>query len=237
MSKAGPERKAAADGLTLTERAYQEIEERIVTLQLPPGEILSEGILVDALGIGRTPIRESLQQLAREGLVVIMPRRGVVVSDINVKNQLELLKVRRELERLMARLAAQRSTTADREIFQAIAQGMREAAKKIDDVAFMRLDRELNLHIAETCRNDYAQRAMSLTHGLSRRFWYVHYKQVLDLPLCARLHAELAEAIQSGKQREAAAASDRLIDYIEEFTRASLEASVDFAASALLVRG
>ena len=161
-----------------------------------------------------------------------MPRRGVVVSDINVKSQLELLKVRRELERLMARLAAERSTEPDRERFRAIAAGMHDAAGKVDDVAFMRLDRELNLHVAEACRNDYAQRAMTLINGLSRRFWYVHYKQVLDLPLCAKLHAELAQTIASGQQDAAAAASDNLIDYIEEFTRASLEASVDFTASA-----
>ena len=95
--------------ISLTEAAYREIEERIVTLVLRPGEVLSEGVLVEALGIGRTPVREALQRLAREGLVVVIPRRGVMVSDIDVKSQLELLVVRRELERLMARLAAERA--------------------------------------------------------------------------------------------------------------------------------
>lgn len=216
--------KKPGNGATLTDTAYREIEERIVTLQLSPGEVLSESMLVDALGIGRTPIREALQQLAREGLVIIMPRRGVIVSELDVRRQLELLKVRRELERLIARLASERSTANERDRFVEIAKGMRQAARKKDDVAFMRLDREFNLLVSATSRNEFAQRAMSLTHGLSRRFWYVHYKQVLDLPLCARLHAELAEAVASGKSRQAAAASDRLIDYIEEFTRASLDA-------------
>lgn len=216
--------KKPGNGATLTDTAYREIEERIVTLQLSPGEVLSESMLVDALGIGRTPIREALQQLAREGLVIIMPRRGVIVSELDVRRQLELLKVRRELERLIARLASERSTANERDRFVEIAKGMRQAARKKDDVAFMRLDREFNQLVSATSRNEFAQRAMSLTHGLSRRFWYVHYKQVLDLPLCARLHAELAEAVASGKSRQAAAASDRLIDYIEEFTRASLDA-------------
>ena len=212
--------------MTLTDTAYQELEERIVTLQLQPGETLSEGQLVEALGIGRTPVREALQRLAREGLVLVMPRRGIAVSEIDIKKQLELLKVRRELERLMVRLAAERSSPAERAQFADVARGMRAAAKQKDDVAFMRLDRELNLLVSAACRNEYAQRAMALTHGLSRRFWYVHYKQVLDLPRCAQLHADLADAIGAGRRGEAAKASDRLIDYIEEFTRASLEASV-----------
>ncbi len=209
---------------SLTELAYRQIEERIVTLQLAPGQGLSEGALVEALGIGRTPVREALQRLAREGLVIIQPRRGLVVSEIDVKSQLDLLMVRRELERLMARLAARRASDEDREAFTRIANGMRTAAAQEDDVTFMRFDRELNLLIATACRNTYAKRSMELTHGLSRRFWYVHYKEVLDLPLCARLHAELAEAICSRHQRQAAAASDRLIDYIEEFTRAAFDA-------------
>lgn len=214
-----------SDGsVTLTEAAYRQIEERIVTLKLLPGEVLSEARLVSTLGIGRTPIREALQRLAREGLVIIMPRRGVVVSEINVKRQLELLLVRRELERLMSRLAAWRSSTQEQQQFARIAADMREAARTEEDVTFMRLDGEFNQLLSSACRNEYAQRAMALTHGLSRRFWYVHYKQVLDLPLCATLHADVADAIASRDEDEAALASDRLIDYIETFTRASLDA-------------
>ncbi len=229
MTKA-TRRRAGADASerSLTETAYDEIEERIVTLELRPGEVLSEGVLVEALGIGRTPVREALQRLAREGLVVVIPRRGVMVSDIDVKSQLELLTVRRELERLMARLAAERASEEDRARFHAIAEGMLKTAITEDDVTFMRLDRELNDLVAEACRNAYAKNAMELIHGLSRRFWYMHYRQVLDLPLCARLHADLADTIRSGHPHRAGQASDRLIDYIEEFTRKSLDVVVPF---------
>ena len=85
----------AEDG-TLTDRAYRELEEMIVTLQLSPGTVLSEQALAMRLKIGRTPIREALQRLARDGLVVIMPRRGIMVSEINLRLQLRLLEVRRE---------------------------------------------------------------------------------------------------------------------------------------------
>lgn len=211
---------------SLTDRAYRQLEELIVTLRLAPGEVLSEAALSKQLGIGRTPIREALQRLAREGLVVILPRRGILVAEINVRSQLELLRVRRELERLMATLCARRCSAEEREEFAALAEAMDAAGAADDDVAFMRQDRQLNVAISTCCRNEYASRAIGLTHGLSRRFWYQHYKQVLDLPLCARLHADQARAIASGDRAATAEATDRLMDYMETFTRATLDAEL-----------
>ena len=123
----------------------------------------------------------------------------------------------------MAELAALRSTTSERTVFREIAQAMRLAGRQKDDVGFMRLDRDLNQRIAQSCRNRYARRAMGLLHGLSRRFWYMHYKEVLDLPRCARLHAEQAATIADGGTAAALAATNALLDYIESFTRASLD--------------
>ena len=209
---------------SLTEKAYRQIEELIVTLQIPPGAVVSEALLSERLAIGRTPIREALQRLARERLVVVLPRRGIMVSEINVRTQLRLLEVRRELERLIARSAARRAGAAQREQFHAIAAAMAAAARDNDDLAFMRSDRELNLLALDAARNEFATGAMALMHGLSRRFWYIHYKEVADMPLAARLHADLARAIADGDGDQAAAASDKLLDYIEAFTRATVTA-------------
>ena len=172
--------------VTLTDRAYAQIEELIVTLQLPPGTVLSELVLADRLGIGRTPIREALQRLSRDGLVNILPRRGVLVSDIDLRAQLRLLEVRRELERLMARSAAERATDEERSQFSEIAAGMYRASDKQDDISFMRLDQQFNTLVSLAARNEFASRSMGLMHALSRRFWYQHYKEAADLPLCAR---------------------------------------------------
>ena len=212
----------AEDG-TLTDRAYRELEEMIVTLQLQPGTILSEQALAIRLKIGRTPIREALQRLARDGLVVIMPRRGIMVSEINLRLQLRLLEVRRELERLMAKLAAERALPEEREEFAEMAQAMLAAAAKADDLAFMRLDQRFNVLIAEAARNEFARRSMGLMNALSRRFWYQHYQEVADLPLAAKLHAAVADAVAQKKAKAAATASDRLIDYIEDFARKTLD--------------
>jgi DNA-binding GntR family transcriptional regulator len=217
-------RKTAAEDGTLTDRAYRELEEMIVTLQLVPGTVLSEQTLSLRLKIGRTPIREALQRLARDGLVVIMPRRGIMVSEINLRLQLRLLEVRRELERLMASLAAERATADERREFAEVAEAMRAAAAKADDIAFMRLDQRFNILIATASRNEFARRSMGLMNALSRRFWYQHYQEVADLPLAAKLHAAVADAVAQKKPKVAATASDRLIDYIENFARQTLDA-------------
>ncbi|WP_119681721.1 GntR family transcriptional regulator [Indioceanicola profundi] len=221
-----PEAENTADAAdaTLTDRAYRQLEELIATLRLPPGTVLSEQMLAKKLMIGRTPIREALQRLAREGLVMILPRRGILVSEINLRTQLRLLEVRRELERLMARTAAERATPAECAEFSELAAGMRKASEEADDLAFMRLDQQMNTLVAQAARNEFAQRSMGLMHGLSRRFWYQHYKQVADLPLCARLHAAVADAIARRDAPAAASASDALIDYIESFARRTLDA-------------
>jgi DNA-binding GntR family transcriptional regulator len=156
----------AEDG-TLTDRAYRELEEMIVTLQLSPGTVLSEQALALRLKIGRTPIREALQRLARDGLVVIMPRRGIMVSEINLRLQLRLLEVRRELERLMASLAAERATPEEREEFAKLAEAMIGAAAKADDIAFMRLDQRFNILIATAARNEFARRSMGLMNAVA----------------------------------------------------------------------
>jgi DNA-binding GntR family transcriptional regulator len=218
---AGNVRKPTA-AQTLTEQAYRKLEEQIVTLQLKPGEFISEHALAHSLKIGRTPIREALQRLGREDLVTILPRKGILVSATDPHKQLLVLEVRRELERLICRLAAERADDSQRRRFTEIAASMDSAAKTNDDMMFMRLDRELNLLIAEAAQNDYASRAMRFLQGHSRRFWYLHYKQAADLPLCARLHAVQARAVAAGDAKAAAAASDRLVDYVVTFTRATV---------------
>ncbi|HIA41856.1 MAG TPA: GntR family transcriptional regulator, partial [Gammaproteobacteria bacterium] len=80
---------------SLTTTAYEQLEELIVTTVLEPGANLSEATLVEQLNIGRTPIREALQKLEREGLIRILPRKGIEVTDLNPAKQLLMLELRR----------------------------------------------------------------------------------------------------------------------------------------------
>jgi DNA-binding GntR family transcriptional regulator len=206
---------------SLSHLAYHELEEAIVTLRLAPGEVLSETNLSKEMNIGRTPIREALQRLAREGLIVILPRKGILVSDINPGKQLLVLEVRRVLERSMARTASVRCTDEQRALFFEIADGLEHAASDHDGIAFMRLDKAFNLLFSNASHNEYAVSTIGLLNGLSRRFWYAYHKRAADLPHCARLHAKLATCIGNGDPEGAAIAADNLVDYTEIFTRST----------------
>jgi len=210
---------------SLTDRAYSKLEELIVTLQLAPGAIVSEAALSGQLRIGRTPIREALHRLARERLVNILPRRGITVSEVNVGAQLRLLEVRREIERLVARSAARRASEAERKQFAELGRAFEAAARTDDATAFMRTDRAFNELCLVAAHNEYAAGTMMLMNSLSRRFWFIHYRQAADMPLAAKRHAAVARAIAKGDAKAAAAASDKLLDYIEAFTRFTVEAA------------
>ena len=108
--------RTAVGAETLTEQAYRAASRsRSSRCGSSPGDVLSEQMLSATFKIGRTPIREALQRLAREGLVTILPRKGILVSDINPRSQLLVLEVRRELERLLSRAGAERATEEQRE--------------------------------------------------------------------------------------------------------------------------
>jgi DNA-binding GntR family transcriptional regulator len=205
-----------------TDQAYDQLEELIVTLQLPPGSSVTEAKLAERLGIGRTPVREALQRLARENLVVTLPQRGYLVSHIDVRMQLRLLETRREVERLIARCAARRATTEERKHFDVLANTFEKASRNNDATTFIRADREFNELCLEAARNEFAAGAMQLMHGLSRRFWYMHWRQAADMPVTARDHAVLARAIAKGDEEGAGRALDALLDGILAFTKATL---------------
>lgn len=217
---------AAPARRSLTDEAYAQLEELIVTLQLMPGSAVSEAMLSERLGIGRTPIREALQRLVREHLVTVLPQRGYLIPEIDVRRQLRLLELRREVERLIVRIAARRANSAERDEFTQLAASMYRAAERDDARMFIRSDKRFNDLCLQAARNEFAAGAMSLMHGLSRRFWYLHFRQAADLPVTARLHADTAAAIAAGDEPGAASALDALLDSIEAFTRATVSTEV-----------
>lgn len=207
---------------TLTDRAYAQLEEAIVTMRILPGSVVSEKELSDVMGIGRTPIREAIQRLAREHLIVVLPQRGLLVAEIDLSKQLKLLEARREIERLICRAAAKRATAEERQRFAELAVEFDQEARTSDHLAFVRSDREFNELCLAAARNEYAEGAMRMLHGLSRRFWYFHDRTAADRPQMAQFHRAICLAIAEGDVEAAGAGLDRLIDYIAEYTRAAV---------------
>lgn len=207
---------------TLASRAYRQLEEMIVTLELSPGAVVSVADLTDRIDIGRTPLREALQRLADERLVEILPRRGVRITQIHLRDHLTLLETRRVLDRLMVRRAARRVESLDRGALDACGTAIREAAAADQLDEFMRLDRQFDEIVVEAAQNPFAAEAAMPLHTHCRRFWY-RFEARGDLRQSARLHEHLIQAIAQADEERTADASDALIDYLEEFTRSALD--------------
>jgi DNA-binding GntR family transcriptional regulator len=222
MKTAGKMREEDTPYTSLAEQAYQVLEERIVTLQLPPGAILSEQKLTQELKIGRSPVREALQRLAYEGLVVILPRRGILVSEINAGSHRRLLVVRRQLEKLMLRCACDLASEVQRQEFLQLAKEFEHAAKTGDMKSFMKIDVRFNTLLLESANNEFIEKTVRLMSGLTRRFWF-KFCNIADQSKCARLHARIARAVGENNVEKSTEALNSLIDYLEKLTLKTLQ--------------
>jgi DNA-binding GntR family transcriptional regulator len=209
---------------TQANQAYRILEEMIVTLEIPPGSRISENSISRRLGIGRTPVREAMQRLAREGTLRILSRAGAIVSDIDVTDQFKLIEVRRELERVIAGRAARLADAEAKATFEGLAERFDRAAAQNDYTVFIAADREFNQMMVRTANNSYATVAMAPIQAQTRRFWFLNFQKFGDLKRVCLLHAQIARAVARNDIDGARQASDDLIDYVEEYTRKTLEA-------------
>lgn len=210
--------KTPALKLRAADIAYDTIENMIVTLQLEPGSPIVEAELVEATGLGRTPLREALMRMSSNGLIVQLPRRGLIVSDIDAAGHLNVIETRRVLERLIAVNAARRATPQQRKDMVARAQKMAVAAKKDDLQGYMQADQALDHVIHAACRNPAAVSAVIPLIIQCRRFWYA-YQHEGDIAEGAKSHMITAEAISKGDPEAAMRSADLLMDYLEAFAR------------------
>lgn len=218
MSKASKKSKARkqvpAEAESLTDLAYGLLEEMISTLQLPPGTPVSEAELSAQLGIGRTPVREAMQRLAREQLLLVLPRRGCIVTPIRPEQEVMLIETRRAIETLVMEKAASRANDAERTQFGAIAARMKAALRTQDFEAFARLDAEFNRLCIAACRNELAGSMMQVIAPTSRRFWFTHHGRTLSKE-GVEAHIEIALALSQGDAKAAQAGTERLLRYVE----------------------
>ncbi|MEX0759356.1 MAG: GntR family transcriptional regulator, partial [Tistlia sp.] len=208
---------------SLAKKAYERLERMIVMLDIPPGGTLSEVSLSRRLGIGRTPIREAIKKLEREGLLSILPRRGIMVTEINLAQHLKVLEVRGQLELLVARAAAKRATATQRLEMRELADRIQEAAAAGDGRWFMSGTWEFHGLPVVAANNDCIASAIQLFHGQSRRFWFAHYERYADLPEAARVHAERLRRIAEGDTAAAETATTTVMAYLEKFALSTVK--------------
>ena len=122
--------KIQPSNLSLGSRAYQELKQIILEGQVAPGKKLKEGDLAEALGISRTPVREAINRLEKEGLVEIFPQRGAFVVEFTEKDVFELFLIRENLEGLAARLAAEKISESSLAKLQSCTQGSKSLSAR-----------------------------------------------------------------------------------------------------------
>ena len=203
------------------DQAFLQIERLIVLQELLPGSLVSEKQLMELTGLGRTPVREALQRLARERLVEIHPNQGVLVPSASIEAQLKLLELRRTLEPFAVRLAAQRATAHQRRTAAALAEDVRSATTSVVD--FATFLRDAHALVVSATQNEFVEVAMAPLQGLSRRFWFGNLSDAhQDLAQAGELHTAILTAIAAGDAEAAEAASLALSDYLLAFAYATL---------------
>lgn len=200
--------------------AYRAIEAQLVTLKLAPGQAITESELAQKLRLGRTPVREAVQRLAGEGLLLVFPRRGIVIPAVSGSEMLEALEIRTPLERIVATRAAQRASAAERAALDKAGGDMRAAAGKGDLEGYMAADKRIDDHLADAAKMPLAQAALQPLQSRARRFWYLHWRQD-DLAAAARLHIAIVAGVHRADPERAGQASDALMAHL----RAKLSAT------------
>ena len=204
---------------TQKEIAYHRLEEKIVLLEFSPGVVVTEKDLADSIGLGRTPVREAIQQLAMAGLLTVLPRRGIKVSDLDACSVLRLLEVNRGLDALVARSAAMRATAEQRLEFSRLAEDFDDIADRNDIAGQIRVDGEFNNLCMLAMGNEHANKMRRLLQPMLRRFWFAHIKNAGDTRMPSRMHGQAARAVAQGNEDKAVDAFTRIIDYDRSFVQ------------------
>lgn len=198
--------------LSLADQAYELLENRLVMLELAPGSIVSEGLLIDMVGLGRTPVREAMQRLAYQDLIRVLPRKGLMIAPIESSDMLLLLEVRKRLERLIVKLAALNARDEQRGGLSAIARGLSISHDSFEE--FLNLDRETDLLLDACAGNPFASTAVAPMRIHCRRFWYF-YRNKLHLSDAITAHSAMLRLIARRDYNGAQKASDGVITVIE----------------------
>ena len=206
--------------LTLSEQAYQRLRDMIVRLDLAPGDVLREEALREQLGIGRTPIREALQRLAREHFVTVIPRRGMYVSGIDVSELSMLFETRSVLEPYAARLAAARGTEEHW-------LGMQEALGATggaDAEGLMSIDRTCHELMWQAADNRFLLDTLDMLYAQSDRLWHLYLADVDYMDEAVQEHGEILSALRDSDGDRVAKIVEEHVQSFDEQIRAAVTA-------------
>jgi DNA-binding GntR family transcriptional regulator len=158
-------------GLSLNELAYRRFKQALVTLSYKPGEYLNTAQVMSEMDMGRTPINQAIHRLANEGLLQVIPRKGVMVAPLSMDDALELIEVRLANEMLCMRLASKRITAPQIAELTELNQQIEAASQQRDRVKMMTLDHQFHQQLAQIAGNNMLADILSVLHARAQRFW------------------------------------------------------------------
>jgi len=199
----------------LWDAVYQRIKSEIITLQLPPGQPLRESQLAAQQGVSRTPVREALRRLSYEGLVQIVANSGAIVSEVSLRDFLEITRVRELIEPYVAGAAV---GAVDSVLLGTLAQEFRrlQSAPRGGEAyrALNEADSTLHTALLEAAGNRRIQAIMENLTAMIHRFRYLSAARVYDTSI--EEHLAILETIQTGDRKGTEAAMRRHIIHLKE---------------------
>jgi len=210
---------------TLAEQAYQKLRRMIVKLDYAPGEVLREDAIQVNVGIGRTPVREALQRLAREHFVTVIPRRGMFVSGIDVSELSILFETRTVLEPYVARLAAARGLDHHWEAMHKVLDSSAEGSP--DPNRLMEVDRRCHEIMWDAADNRFLLDTLDMLYAQSDRLWNLYLADVSDMSEAVDEHRLVLEALRSGRGDDAASIMEAHVRAFDSQIRAAVTDRLD----------
>ncbi|MBL1104523.1 GntR family transcriptional regulator [Streptomyces sp. 5-8] len=209
--------------LSLAERAYRAIRDRLVMLEIRPGAPINEEQLAQSLGVGRTPVREALKRLQYERMITTYPRRGTFATDVNITDLAHISEVRQELEPLAAAQAARRATAADRATLTGLRRELDGAGSSGRDPAeLMHLDLQVHRAVYAATHNPYLEDTLVRHDNLATRIWCLFVDRLSDMAGHVEEHGPLIEAIVAGDPDTAARRARSHVEGFEQAIRAAI---------------
>ena len=199
---------------SLREQAYERIKHCILTHAFQPGEYLNEAQVTEIVGIGRTPVHQAFDRLRLEGLVDVLPRKGIVVRSVSLSEVVQLIPVRIANERLCARLAATLASAADIDRLTGILEQAEVATEERATEKLVMLDRDFHAVLARASQNTILEDVLSKLHERGLRFWFLSLTAQEQRKAVQREHADIVEAIRA---RDPDAAEEAVRRHIESF--------------------
>ena len=204
----------SAGAPSLRETAYEAIKHRIITCAFRPGEYINELQLSSLLKIGRTPVHQALDRLMVEGMVEVIPRKGVIVKPVSLHEVLQIIEVRLINEPYGARRAAEHADDADLNELADVLERTEHWTSLRNVENMMLLDREFHLAIARAAKNSVLGEFLRSLHERSLRFWFISLNAPAQYQLVNTEHTAIVRAI---RQRDPDKAETAMRGHIESF--------------------